>query len=86
MENGFTYDRLVGLLNYLVQNALILGEVIAFAAIIFYGLQMTASRGDAAKFGKAKDALIKACIGAALILGVYTILATVQGAAQSLTH
>ena len=86
IENGFTYDRLVSMLNYLVREVLLLGGFLATAAIIFYGFQMAISRGDAGAFGKAKNNLIKAALGAVIIFGVYTIIATVQGAAQTLTQ
>lgn len=80
----FTYDRLVAILNYLVTNALLLGGFIAVGAIVYYGLRMTLSKGEPTKFNEAKGMLIKACIGAAIIFGVYTIIATVQGAARSI--
>ncbi len=86
MNDGFTYDRLVAILNYLVTNALILGGIIAVAAVIFYGFRMSLSRGDATQFTAAKNNLIKAVIGFALIAGVYTVIATVRGAADTLTH
>jgi hypothetical protein len=86
MDQGFTYDKLVTMLNYLVRNVLLLGGFLATAAIIFYGFQMAISRGDPTAFGKAKNNLIKAAIGAVIIFGVYTIIATVQGAAQTLTQ
>jgi type IV secretory pathway VirB2 component (pilin) len=85
-SSEFTYDRLVGILNYLVQNALLLGGFIAVAAIVFYGMQMSLARAEPKKFTEAKDALIKAVIGAILIFGVYTIINTVQGAANTLTN
>lgn len=82
----FTYDRLVGILNYLVTNALILGEMVAWGAIVYYGVRMAMSKNDATQYGNARKALIKACIGAALIFGVYVVIATVQNAAQTLTN
>lgn len=82
---SFTYERLIEILNYLVMNALMLGEALAWGAIVFYGVQMTLARAEPKKFTDAKNALIKACIGAALIFGVYVIIATVQNAADTLT-
>lgn len=79
-----TYDQLIASLNYLVRNALLLGWILAIGVIVFYGMQMALARGDAPKFGKAKDALIKAVIGWLLISGAYTILLTVHGAARSI--
>ena len=81
---GITYDRVVASLNYLVMNALLLGGLVAVAAIVYYGFRMTMSKGDPTAFGTARGHLIQAGIGAAIIFGVYTIIATVQGAAQSI--
>lgn len=86
MENGFTYDRLVDLLNYLMRNALLLGGFLATGAIVFYGFQMVMAKDDAGKFSTSKGNLIKAAIGALLIFGAYTIIWTVRGAAQTLTQ
>lgn len=85
-NSDFTYDRLVGVLNYLVENALLLGGFIAVAAIVYYGMQMSLARSEPKKFLEAKESLIKAVIGAALIFGVYTVINTIQGAANSLTN
>ncbi len=86
MTEGFTFDRLVELLNYLVLNALILGEVIAVSAMVYQGFRMAWSRGEPKDFLAAKEALIKVCIGAVLIFGVYTVIYTIQGAADTLTN
>jgi len=83
-NSDFTYDRLVGIVQYLAGTALILGGVLAMAAVVFYGLQMALAKGDAAKFSAAKSSLVKAALGAAIIFGVYTIINTIYGAANSL--
>lgn len=83
---GISYDGVVASLNYVVENVLLIGGFIAVGAIVYYGLLMTLSKGDPAKFTAAKGMLIKACIGAAIIFGVYTIIATVRGAARSIGH
>jgi len=81
----FTFDRLVNILWYLVENALLLGGFLAVGAIVYYGTRMALARANAAEFSANKDALIKAVIGALMIFGVYTIINTVQGAAGTLT-
>lgn len=81
---GITYDRLVNVLNYLVTNALILGGLIAVAMIVYYGFRMAISRDNASAFTAARDHLVQACIGAALIFGVYTIIATLYGLTHSI--
>lgn len=85
-NSAFTFDRLVGILNYLVFNAFLLGELIATGAIIFYGFKMVLARTDPKKFTEAKDSLLKALIGAAMIFGVYTIIRTIMGIAANITN
>ena len=76
----FTYGNLVSILNNLVTQALRVGGVLAVGVIIYYGLQMVFSRGDAIKFGKAKEMLVMACIGFLLIAGAYVIVYTLREA------
>lgn len=85
-NSDFTYDRLVGILNYLVENALLLGGLIAVGAIVYYGMRMSMARSEPKNYLEAKESLIKAVIGAALIFGVYTVINTVQGLAGTLTN
>ena len=85
-NSEFTWDRLVGILNYLVDTALALGAFVAMAAVVYYGMRMSISRAEPKAFTDAKAGLIKALIGAALIFGVYTVINTVQGAADTLTR
>jgi Type IV secretion system pilin len=84
--SAFTYDRLVGIVEYLADTALLIAGTIAMGAVVYYGFMMTISKGDPGKFNEAKGHLIQAVIGAALIFGVYTVINTVQGAASSLTN
>lgn len=81
---GLTYDGVVKSLNYVVTNVLLLAGFIIVGAIVYYGLRMSMARDKPEKFNEAKGMLIKAAIGAAIIFGVYTIIATVQGAAQTI--
>jgi hypothetical protein len=80
---GITYDGVVASLNYVVENVLIIAGIIAIGAIVYYGFRMTISKGDPTSFGAAREHLIQAGIGTAIIFGVYTIIATVYSAAQS---
>lgn len=79
------FDRVVAVLNYLVESALLLAGFLAVGAIVWYGLRMATAGGDATAFSKAKSYLIKACIGALIIFGVYTIINSIGGAADTLT-
>lgn len=81
--SDFTYEKLVDIAEGLVNLLLQMLELVAVGAIVWYGLQMVLSRGDAAKFSKAKKGLGLAIVGALVIFGVYTIIATIRGGVQS---
>lgn len=81
---GITYDGVVASLNYVVSNVLLLGGFVAVGAMVYYGLRMAMARDNVSQFSEARGMLIKACLGALIIFGVYTIIATVRGAAQSI--
>lgn len=81
--SGFTYDRLVRIATELIKILLQIAELAAVGAVVWYGLQMVLSRGDAAKFASAKKGLGLAIVGALVIFGVYTIIATIQGGVRS---
>jgi len=46
--------------------------------LVWYGLQMVFARGDPTKFSSAKKGLTTALVGAVVIFGVWTIIATVH--------
>ena len=48
--------------------------------IVFYGLMFMTSQGDQAKYTDAKKALLWGIVGILVILGTYTIIATVANA------
>ena len=62
-----------GLACWIVNAALILIVV----AVVFYGIQFLISRGDPGKVGDARKALTWGVVGIIVILGAYTIIATV---------
>lgn len=76
----WTYARLLSTMYYLLGVILQLAELGVVAALVWYGLQMVLSRGDAARFTSAKNGVMLAIVGGIIIFGVYTILATVKGA------
>ncbi len=75
-----TFDRVIGILTsftcWFTQIALLL----TVGAIVVYGLQMAISRDNVEMFTKAKKSLGWAIVGAFVIFGVYTIIATVANA------
>lgn len=79
----FTYQRLVTIANELVKIALRIIGVIGVIMVVWFGLQMVMSRGDATKFGEARKGLLWALVGLLVVFGVWTIIATVQKAVES---
>ncbi|OGN28276.1 MAG: hypothetical protein A2941_01885 [Candidatus Yanofskybacteria bacterium RIFCSPLOWO2_01_FULL_49_17] len=56
--------------------------VIMVGALIWYGVQMLLSRGNPTAFGNARKSLGYAIIGVVVVLGSYTIIATVGNAVR----
>ncbi|OGN16917.1 MAG: hypothetical protein A3C88_00525 [Candidatus Yanofskybacteria bacterium RIFCSPHIGHO2_02_FULL_50_12] len=53
-------------------------------AIVIYGIQFMISQDNSTKFGKARTNLMWALVGVLVILGTYTIIATVANSVASL--
>ena len=66
-------DLITGLACWLVDIALVL----IVLAVVFYGVQFLISQGDPTKVGNARKGLTWGVVGIAVILGTYTIIATV---------
>jgi hypothetical protein len=81
---GFTYDKLIKVANNLVQFILRVAGFVVVGVIVYYGIRMVIAGNDAAKYAAARKGLNWALIGALVIFGVYTIIATIQGAVESL--
>ena len=82
--DGFTYDKLIEVANRLVQFILRVAGFAVVGVIVYYGVRMVIAGNDAAKYAEARKGLNYALIGALVIFGVYTIIATIQGAVESL--
>lgn len=74
----FTYDRVVRILFGLANFLMNIGLVIAVIAIVWFGIQIMTSGGNATRYQEAKKSIIWAVVGAAIILGINTILATIE--------
>jgi hypothetical protein len=79
----FTYQRLITIANELVKIALRIVGVIGVIMVVWFGLRMVMSRGDATKYGEARKGLLWSLVGLLVIFGVWTIIATIQGAVRS---
>ena len=75
-----TIQNLLGILNGLVCIVSEAAVVIIVLALIFYGLQFLFSKGDAKKYEDAKTAFKYGLIGIIIVIGTYTIIATIQAA------
>ncbi len=82
-----TWDSVKTAIYNLLQTILIIAELFAVAAIVYYGFRIATGGGKSGeKSLSAQRGLWYAIIGALIIFGVYTILATVKGAATSIGH
>jgi hypothetical protein len=77
--SGLTYDRVVSSLNNLVEVVLRIAGFIVVIVILYYGARMALAGGDDAAYSAARHGLNLALVGALIIFGVYTIIATVEG-------
>jgi hypothetical protein len=85
METGLTVTKVIDIVEYLVNAAITLMEIGAIGMIIYSGFKMATSRGDAKEFGNAKNMLLYAVIGLAVIFGVGIIVRTIAAFGQNPT-
>lgn len=81
---GFTYDKLIEVANRLVLFILRVAGFAVVGVVVYYGVRMVMAGNDSAAYAAARKGLNWALIGALVIFGVYTIIATIQGAVESL--
>lgn len=67
------FGIITGLACWFTRFALVLMVVM----IVFYGIKFMTSQGNPTKFGEAKTSFVWALVGVLVILGTYTIIATV---------
>ena len=67
------FGIITGLACWFTRFALVLMVVM----IVFYGIKFMTSQGNPTKYGEAKTAFTWAIVGVLVILGTYTIIATV---------
>jgi hypothetical protein len=86
VSEPFTYARLKEIAFYLATTFTRLVGLAIAVGVVFYGLRMILARGDPTAYGAAKKGLVNAMIAALVVFGVYTIIATLYGAVDSLRH
>lgn len=79
----YTYQGMLNILYNLVEFLLRIAAFACVAVLAWFGLKMVLSRGDQTKFADAKKGLTWAIIGTVVIFGVYTIIATIKAAVDS---
>jgi len=75
-----TIQKLAGIVTGLACWLSRIALVLIVIAIIFYGLQFLTAQGNPERYKKAKDGFFKALLGTLIILGTYTIIATIANA------
>ncbi len=76
-EYDLTIEKVIAIITGFTCWAAEIAILILIGALFFYGIQILFSRGNPVSFQSAKKAFSTAIIGAFVILGVYTIIATV---------
>jgi hypothetical protein len=72
--NPFKQDTIEGLINVVLNDILIpIGGVVAVIMVMYAGFLFVTARGNEAQITKAKQALLYAVIGAAILLGAKVI-------------
>lgn len=74
LKNPFKSNSIEGLLKVIVDEILMpIGGVIAVLMIMYAGYLFVTARGNSAQIDKARDALVWAVVGAAILLGAWVI-------------
>lgn len=73
----FTVEGIIAIFTRLACYASRIALLLVTAFIIFYGVQFLMSEGNPEKVTQAKKSLLWGIVGVAVILGTYTIIATV---------
>jgi len=81
---NLTIQGVFSIIDALACYATQLITVVMVVVIVWYGFQMMASQGNATKFATAYKSLGYAVVGMIVILGAYTIIATVGNAVQGI--
>lgn len=85
IDNPFKSNSVKGLIEVIVNDILIpIGSVVAVLMVMYAGFLFVTARGDTGQIKKAKDALLWAIIGAAILLGAWVITEAIQGTINEL--
>lgn len=81
---NLTIQSLAGIVEGLACYATQLVTIVMVVMIVWYGFQMMAAQSNESKFAEARKSLGYAVIGMIVILGAYTIIATVGNTIQGI--
>ena len=81
-----TVDSLPDLVRELLNIVLIIGTPLVALAIIFAGFMLVAAQGNPEKLQKARQALLWAIVGGAVLLGSYVLAQAIGGTVEQLTN
>ncbi len=81
-----TWDKVMAAVYNVLQTVLFLAGMAVVVAFVVYGIMMATAGENVDRYKKSRTGLIYSGVGALIIFGVYTILATVRGAAGSIGH
>lgn len=79
-EYDLTIQSIFAIINGLVCWMARVSYLIMVIMLVFWGIQFFLSKGEPAKYDKARTGLKYAVIGIAVVLAAYTIIATVANA------
>ncbi len=85
LGNNSGVDTLPKFIEKLLDIVITIGIPIVVVFIIYAGFLFVSSRGNKEKLGPAKDALLYALIGAAVLLGAKIIALAIQGTINDLS-
>jgi hypothetical protein len=79
IENPFKQNTIQGLINTIINDILIpIGGVVSVLMVMWAGFLFVTARGNTTQISQAKDALLWAVIGAAILLGAWVISTAIQ--------
>jgi len=85
IKNPFKQDSIQNLIQTLINEIFIpIGGVIAVLMVMYAGFLYVTARGDTGKMKKAKDALLWAVIGSAILLGAWVISEAIKATIDQL--
>ncbi len=79
-----TWQHVLDVINNLVAFLLRVAGLGVTVVIVYNGFRMVIAGSDASAYAKAPKRLIWALLGAVIIFGAYTIIATIRGGVDSI--